>query len=72
MPTTNTTPILLQPASPSSSPSDTWSGDGRIRAVVEAVLPAVDGGEGSAMVGTGMPTRQGAHRAPGGVERMNA
>ena len=44
MPTTNTTPILLQPASPSSSPSDTWSGDGRIRAVVEAVLPAVDGG----------------------------
>lgn len=44
MPSTDATPLLLQPASPSRSPGDTWTGDGRIRAVVEAVLPVVDGG----------------------------
>ena len=42
MPSTDTTPLLLQPAA--DSPAATWSGDGRVRAVVETVLPAVDGG----------------------------
>ena len=61
MPTTHTAPVLLQPASPSSSPSATWSGDGRIRAVVETVLPAVDGGRFAVKCVAGEPFTVTAH-----------
>lgn len=44
MPLTSTTPTLLKPVAPAATVASMGPADGRVRAVVEAVLPVVDAG----------------------------
>lgn len=62
MPSHNTTPVLLQPAPPApANPPALWPEDGRVRAVVEAVLPAVDAGRFAVKTIAGEPFTVTAH-----------
>ena len=61
MTTPSPTPILLQPAENAGSTPPRWPHDGRARAVVEAVLPAVDGGRFAAKCIAGEPFAVTAH-----------
>jgi len=72
MTTPSPTPILLQPAEALARTTARWPGDGRARAVVEAVLPAVDGGRFAVKCIAGEPFTVTAHCFTDGHDALRA